>query len=307
MRDQNFPISLSIFAAMYYMVYVPFYLLSLLPLRVLHVFADFVYFIMYYVAKYRREIVFNNLAHAFPDKTAEERKKIAKRFYHNLTDTLFESLKAISMSKKQINKRNTGEYELLNNIIERGDNVHVFGGHQFNWEFGNLLYALHMKIPFIAVYMPLSNKSLDRIFLNMRKRFGTNMISAHIFRTTREQLFSKQYMAALAADQNPGNPANAYWMNFLNRPAPFVTGPAKGAVENKTAAVFVSQHKIKRGHYAFRLKLLSANASEFTPEQLTVLYKKELEKAIREEPSNYLWSHRRWRHAWKPEYGPVLD
>jgi KDO2-lipid IV(A) lauroyltransferase len=211
------------------------------------------------------------------------------------------------MSKRQINKRSTGEYDLLNGILEKGGSVHVFGAHQFNWEFGNLLYAMHIKQPFIAVYMPLTNKRLDRIFLNMRKRFGTNMISAHVFRTTKEELFSDKYMAALAADQNPGNPANAYWMNFLNRPAPFVKGPAKGAVENKTAAVFVSQHKIKRGHYAFRLKLMADDASIYTPEQLTQLYKNELEKTIREEPSNYLWSHRRWRHEWKPEYGPVLE
>ncbi len=291
---------------MYYVVYVPLYLFSLLPLRVLYLFSDITYFILYYLAGYRKEIVFANLNQAFPEKSAKERKSIAKKFYRNLTDAFIESVKVISISKKQIQKRGSGEFDLLNGLIAKGSNIHALVGHQFNWEFANLLYALNLDIPFVAIYMPLANKNLDRIFYNNRKRYGTILISAHDFRKVRHEVFSRQYSLALAADQNPSNPANAFWMNFLHKPAPFSKGPAKGAVRYKTAVVIASMEKVRRGRYSFRTALITEDGSQYTAEQLALIYKNELEKIIRKDPANYLWSHRRWRHEWKPEYGEII-
>ena len=71
---------------MYYVVYGFLWLLSLLPLRLLYVISDALYGIMFYIIKYRRDIVLNNLKNAFPEKTDEERLRIAKKFYHNLVD-----------------------------------------------------------------------------------------------------------------------------------------------------------------------------------------------------------------------------
>ena len=55
----------------------------------------------------------------------------------------------------------------------------------------------------------------------------------------------KQYILGLVADQNPGDPRNAWWFNFFGRPTPFVKGPAKGAIANDTAVVFAFIHKPK--------------------------------------------------------------
>jgi KDO2-lipid IV(A) lauroyltransferase len=120
-------------------------------------------------------------------------------------------------------------------------------------------------------------------------------------------VFSSQYILALAADQNPSNPANAFWINFFGKPAPFATGPGKGAVKNNTAVVFVGFKKVKRGNYRFHIVPIAENASEYTPQQLTIMYKNVLEEAIRNDPSNYLWSHRRWRHEWKEGYPPIIE
>ena len=291
---------------MYYIIKGFLWLVSLLPLRVLYFIGDGFYALVFYVFKYRRDVVMNNLAIAFPEKTGQERKKIAKQFYHNLIDTFIESIKFISISKKEIQKRSSGEFELINRLIDKGSNVHLMAGHQFNWEYANLLYSLNLKIPFVGIYMPIANKSLDRIFYQFREQFGTVLISAQDFKNKMHAVFSKQYMLALAADQNPGDPANAYWVNFMGKPAPFVTGPAKGAVKYNTAVVMVGFQKVKRGYYRFTTTLLAEDGSKHTAEELTVLYKNTLENIIRQDPANYLWSHRRWKYEWKPEYGPVL-
>lgn len=292
---------------MYYIVYGFLWLISLLPLRVLYFFGDCIYVLIFYVVKYRRAVVLSNISNAFPEKDEKEVRKIAKQFYHNFIDTFIEAIKLLSSGKKFISKRSTGEFDLINKFLAEGKNVHIMAGHQFNWEFGNLLYSLNLLTPFVGIYMPVANKALDKIFFNLRKRYGTILISAQDFKNKRYDVFSSQYMLALAADQNPGHPGNAYWMHFLGRPAPFVTGPAKGAVKNNTAVVMVPFEKKRRGYYHFSVKLLAEEGSQFTPEQLTIIYKNELEKVIRKDPSNYLWSHRRWKYEWKPEYGEIID
>ena len=290
---------------MYYIVYSFLWLISLLPFRVLHFFSDGIYLLMYYVIKYRKDIVMNNLQIAFPEKTEQERIKIAKQFYHNFLDTFLETIKFITLTPKQIQQRSTGEFDLINGLAAKGLNVYVMAGHQFNWEFANIIYGMNVKIPFVAVYMPINNKILNKIFLKFRAKGGTVLISAHNFKNQMHNIFTRQYSLALAADQNPGNPSQAYWMNFFSKPVPFITGPAKGAIRSKAAVVLIGFKKVKRGYYSFSTTLLAENASLYTRQQLTALYKNELERIIRNDPANYLWSHRRWKYDWKPEYGEV--
>ena len=287
---------------MYYIIFPLLYLLSLLPFFILYGISDFFAMLLYHVIKYRKVVVLNNLKIAFPDKSDAERKKIAKKFYQYFTDTMIESLKFISISKKQLLKRSTGSFEVINNLIDKGYNINLMAGHQFNWEYANLLYAMHLKIPFVGIYMPIKNKVLEKIFFDFRRRYGTILISASDFKNKMHTVFNKQYMLALAADQNPGGPNAAYWLNFFGKPTPFVTGPEKGAIKNNAAVVFVGFKKIKRGYYNFTTTLLTEQSADKKNGELTRIYRDILEKTIKEDPANYLWSHRRFKYEWKDEY-----
>jgi KDO2-lipid IV(A) lauroyltransferase len=287
---------------MYYIVYPLLYLVSLLPFFVLYGISDFFAFLLYHVIKYRRAVVMSNLAIAFPEKTNEERIKIAKKFYQYFTDTMIESLKFISISKKQLLKRSSGSFEIINELIDKGYNINLMAGHQFNWEYANLLYAINLKIPFVGIYMPIKNKSFNKIFYDFRCRYGTILISATDFKNKMHDVFKRQYMLALAADQNPGSPTSGYWLNFFGRPVPFVTGPEKGAVKNNAAVVYVGFKKIKRGYYHFTTTILTEQSAGTKTGELTCLYRDILEKTILNDPANYLWSHRRFKFEWKEEH-----
>jgi KDO2-lipid IV(A) lauroyltransferase len=291
---------------MYYIVYPLLYLFSLLPFFILYGISDFIAFLIRDVFKYRKDVVLGNLQIAFPEKTQAERNKIARKFYQYFTDTFIESIKAISISKKTLEKRNTGNYDLINGLIEKGYNINLLGGHQFNWEYGSLLYALHLKIHITAIYMPISNKILNKIFYDIRTRYGSVFISAADFKNNVGDVTKKQYILALAADQNPGDPRYAYWIRFFGRPTPFVTGPEKGAIKNNAAVVFVGFKKVKRGHYHFEPTLLVKSAAGMKEGKLTSLYRDALEKVINNDPVNYLWSHRRFKFEWKEEYGELM-
>src|SRR5690349_6602606 len=148
---------------MYYLIYIPLYLLSLLPFRVLYFLSDLVYGFIYYILKYRREVTMDNLRIAFPEKTEEERTKIAKQFYHNFVDNFIETLKFLSISTKEFEKRLVFETADLEKAYPSGKAIQCFGMHNFSWEFANWGMSRYGKYPVLVVYMPVRNKHLDKI------------------------------------------------------------------------------------------------------------------------------------------------
>jgi Kdo2-lipid IVA lauroyltransferase/acyltransferase len=290
---------------MYYIVYGLLYLVSLLPLRVLYIFSDAAYGLTYYILRYRRDVVMNNLLIAFPEKTEKERIKIAKRFYHNLIDTFIETIKMISASGKYIDKRFAGNWELLNSFKETGRPIQLHLGHNFNWEWGNVAGACNIKIPFLGVYMPIQNKIFDRLFRELRSKHGTILLRATKMAEDFIPYRNTQYLLGLVADQNPGGPGSGWWFNFFGRPTPFVKGPARGAINANAIIVFGFIHKIKRGRYETVFTLSEENPQSKTEIELTQQFVVYLENVIRTYPDMWLWSHRRWKYEWKPEYGPV--
>ena len=288
---------------MYYIIYGFLYLLSLLPFPVIYLLSDFIYFLMYYVFGYRKETVAKNLRIAFPEKTDEEIKKISKRVFHNLTDTFIEIIKFISMSNKTFEKRCHGDFSVIEDLINKGKNVQLHAGHQFNWEYGSLFMSKAItKIPSYAIYMPIKNKAMERLFLKIRERYGTIFIKATDFKEKRQEIFKERFAFFLAADQNPGDPTNAYWQNYFRKPAPFITGPEVGGIKNDTAIVFVRSTIHKRGHYILECTVFCESAAATSHGEITRGFRDFLEKIIREEPHNYLWTHRRWKWDYKEEY-----
>jgi Kdo2-lipid IVA lauroyltransferase/acyltransferase len=284
---------------MYFIIYSFCYLFSLLPWRIMYLLSDIAAFILQRVVKYRVAVVQQNLAIAFPNKTILERKKIANEFYQQFTDSFIETFKLLSMSDKTFVKRFSSNAEVLNDLFATGQNVQIMAGHFFNWEFANWGVGKYSQYPFIAVYMPLSNPHFNKMILGLRKRYGSIMIPATNFRAQFQKFATKgRYAMALAADQNPGNPLSAFWVPFFGQLTPFVKGPEKGAKLNNTAQVFVHFYRVKRGYYHSEYEVMTTSPNYFKDGQLTALYVKVLEEKIRQNPSNYLWTHRRWRYPY---------
>ena len=292
---------------MYYVVYGFLWLFSLLPLRVLYFIADGFYGLAFYILKYRRDLVMNNLLIAFPEKTEKERKGIAKKFYHNLIDMFIETIKMLSISEKKLEKRFTANWDLVNNIYPTGKSVQFHVGHNFNWEWGNMVLTKNTVYKLLAVYMPFTSKITERLFYKLRTRNGAVFLRATYMKEDFLPYKDTQYVLGLVADQNPGHPGNAWWFNFFGKPTPFLKGPAKAAIANKTAVIFAFVHKPRRGYYEAIFTLGTEDAGTFTEQELTGKFVKYLEEVIRKYPDMWLWSHRRWKYEWKPEYGDIIE
>jgi KDO2-lipid IV(A) lauroyltransferase len=290
---------------MYPVVFGLLYVVSLLPLRILYILSDISYFILYRIAGYRKEVVMENLAFAFPEKTEAERKKIAARFYRNFTDNWIETIKLLSISKNSLNKRTSGNFEVFHQLHATGRAVQVNLGHFFNWEIMTLHAGLNQPYTFLTVYLPQSSQIMDRLMKYVRGRWGNPLIPSNDMARSILPWRKKQYLLALGADQSPAFKDNAYWMYFLNRPAGFVKGPEKFARGQNIPVVMMTTTRPKRGHYHFDYFLLAEDPKSLPDGELIREYVRHLEENICLQPDLYLWSHRRWKHAWNPEYSDM--
>ena len=284
---------------MYYFVLALLYPVSLLPLPVLYVLSDTVYFLLYYVMKYRRDVVYQNLRHAFPDKTETELSLITREFYHNFCDQWIETLKLLSISKAELNRRFSGNWEVFQKLGAEGKNTYAILGHTFNWEWANVACQYNTPQQYACVYLPLSSKSFDRLMLRVRSRSGAWMISMKALKSGLARLRDTQHILALAADQNPSEPEVAEWISFMNREAPFFRGPEQMARRAKAAVVFAGITKLSRGNYRINLSKYCDDASQTNTGEILHAYVTFVEQQLRHQPANWLWTHKRWKHTKK--------
>ena len=111
----------------------------------------------------------------------------------------------------------------------KGKRMQFHLGHNFNWELANVAVSSYTSYFVLVVYMPVKNQVFDKIMLKIRSSKNNALLPATDMKNAMIPYRSSQYLLALVADQVPGDPAKAYWMNFFGRPTPFMRGPERGA------------------------------------------------------------------------------
>jgi len=269
-----------------------------LPFWVIFGLADIFYVFLFYVVRYRRNVVHENLIRSFPEKSLAEIKTITKKFYHHLSDLGLETIKFNQMTEKQIDERlKVNNLDIYEEYYQQGKSIVLLGQHHNNWEWSGSMQRL-IKAQYLVVYNPVrKNKALEKFILQTRERFGAKSIPVnHSVRTALEFNHAKRPGALiLAADQTPP-PNSQFWTTFLNQETAFFSGPMKIAIKTNQPVVLHHTRKIGRGKYeVFHYKLIE-NPSEVKPEDILMAYVQKLEEIIRSEPEYWLWSHRRWKH-----------
>lgn len=289
------PISLEKKALFKFLCYV-----SRLPWPIIYLLGDLIFILLYHIVRYRKAIVFNNLAIAFPEMSMNEKKSVAKKFYHQLSDTFLETLKLLTVSKEELSKRFVVDCNILEQLNNQGKPVHLHGGHFFNWEFLNLAFAIKLSHPFVGVYQPLSNNNFNQLMMYLRSRFGTLLVSSYNFNRDFIKKARGVYVFAIASDQNASNTTHGFWLPLFGKMVPFVAGPERLAIAKDAAVVFVSFYRTGRGFYQCDLQLHTTEPKTTKQGELTLAFRDFLESEIKHRPQNYLWSHRRWKHELDP-------
>jgi len=271
--------------------------ISYLPYFLLYALSDFVFVVMYFIVGYRKKVVFENIKNSFPEKTEIEHKRIMRKFYRHLCDLILESVKGFSISEKQIRKRMTVKNpEVVNKYFDQGKDMIFVGGHYNNWEMLALGIGLISKHIPVAIYKPLNNEFFNQKVLNSRQKYGLIMRPMKQTKACFDGPLDRPKTIIFGADQRPGNPTKAFWMEFLNQDTPVSFGVEKFGKEYNLPIVFGAIRKVKRGYYDFEYTLLFEEPAKAEYGEITKAHTLTLEKDIQENPEYWLWSHKRWKH-----------
>lgn len=279
----------------------------MLPLRLLYYISDFLFVFLFYIAGYRKKIVYTNLANAFPEKSFAERKNIARKFYKHLADVIVEMAKMISYNEEQLSKHMSFKNpEVLNDLYDKGRSAITVIAHYGNWEW-LVASCMHYKHHLLALYKPLRNAYFDRFFVKLRSKFGMELVPMqHTLKVMLEyQGKHIPIITSFVTDQSTIKEKTQYWTTFLNQETGVYLGVEKIAKRLGHAVVFVKMHKISRGKYMLELEKLFDNAAGTAEYEVTKRHVAALEEHVKQQPEYWLWSHRRWkikRDVVKPFY-----
>ncbi len=286
----------------YYLVFILWYLLSLLPLRVLYFFSDLLFIPLYYGFRYRGRIVRKNLMESFPDKDLKEIKSIERKFYHFFCDYVVEVIKMFSISHKEM-KRCMVFTNLDEVRAELGKNdkkfCFLYLGHYCNWEYIASLSAWIPDMHGGQIYHRIYNRAFDELFLRLRGQFGGESIlmkdTLRRILTLRKQ--DKKVMIGFISDQLPKWENMNHWTRFLNHDTSFFIGAERIAKQVDAALYYVDVKRVKRGYYQATFRLMTLHPKEYPDYELTDMYARMLEEMIQREPAYWLWSHNRWKRT----------
>lgn len=271
---------------------------SRLPMRLLYVLSNFFFFIIYYVIGYRKDVIYNNLKLAFPEKSDTELKQLRKKNLKHFGDFIVETIKAFSLTKKEANKRyKFTNPELLNSVAKRKKNIILTGAHHNNWEW-SVSMPLVSEIQIFGTYKEVENKYFDNLVKKSRTKFG--LIASKTQDTIPDMLrnlkngISGAYI--LLSDQSPSVHKSYYWTHFFGVKVPVHTGAELISKKFDMAVINYSTKKIKRGYYETTFELITENPKDYKDYEITDKYLEITEKNVKEQPESYLWTHKRFKH-----------
>lgn len=288
---------------LYYIIYGFAYAISLLPFRLLYLFSDALFLLVYYIVRYRRKVVKNNLSTSFPAYDEQQLLQIERRFYHWFCDYIFETFKLLSMSNEKLMRHlEFRGSEQMEQVFAEERSIALMMGHYCNWEW---LSGIGLAFPHYPdavmglIYHPLYNAAFDKLFITIRKSHGgvcirKQDILRHLVSSKRK---NSRTLMGYISDQAPRWHNIHLWLPFLNHDTPVFTGGERIMKKMDDAVFYIDVERPKRGQYVCTFKLVSPHASQEPEDEITRRFFLMLEETIRREPAYYLWTHNRWKRT----------
>lgn len=273
-----------------------------LPFRLLYLLSDGLAFLLQHVVRYRKKVIADNLYRAFPEKTKAEIREITRKSYQNLTDVLLETLKSFTLPIEEITRRcRPVNPELLNRYLDVNQPLILTGTHLGNWEYSGLSMPTTFHGSTITAYKPLSNKAMENFLNRSRARTGMELVQMDdVYRVMRKRS-AEAVVFLLLSDQSPSSRKSAHWVSFFGRQTASLPGVDVLSRKFVYPVLYYRTERLRRGFYEIVFEEICSDPGIMPEESITQCYTKLLERDIRKQPGQWLWSHRRWKMA--PQQG----
>ena len=267
-------------------------LLMMFPEKTRYKIAEKVGMIGYYLIKKRRMIALANLKLAFPEKTDEERIKLAKKNYKVLTKAYLSSLWMMDFIFDET-KVNVENYHILDEAVAEKKGLIIACMHM-----GNVEVALKIteKYRLSDVVKAQRNPYIDEYITKNRSQFNFNMIkkSKSTSRELLKVIKNKQIIALFSDHRDKGTT-----VNFFGRDTIAPTGAIHFALKFKVPLLFqysiLNEDNTNTVKFIKRIKLIETgdlkNDIKVNTQNLIDL----MEEEIKKYPEQWMWFHDRWR------------
>jgi KDO2-lipid IV(A) lauroyltransferase len=271
-------------------------LLARIPLSALYGLASVAGWLTFRFFPYRRDVVRENLARAFPAFGEGQLREVMRRYYLGFAEMLMEIIKSVRMPADELRRRvRIVNVEAPRALLARGESVLLVAAHQCNWEWMLLALSIELGYPVDAAYKPLVNDWAEREMKKVRTRFGSRLVPAKELLPDILKRRGVVRAVAMVADQEPTTSEHKYWTHFLGRDTAFYMGPEEIARVTRLPVFFIAMRRIARGQYEMEFQPLAAGGEVGPSGALTERYARLVEQQIHAAPPDWPWSHKRWK------------
>ena len=241
-----------------------------------------------------KQLIEKNIQKAFPDINKNDLDKIVTNMWGNygriLADYIF--LKEYRKPNFKKNFEIIGQ-EILDEIKKSKKPVIFISGHFNNFE----LMAMHIEksgIDLAAIYRPLNNQFLNHIMEIIRKKYICKNQIKKGFAGTRQLLsyFKKGHSIALMIDQRVSQGIKS---NFFKHDAYTTTIPAQFVKKFNCKIVPIYIERTGNNNFKLTINTPIEYSKDYSIEDITLNLNHHLEKMILKNPTQWIWSHNRWK------------
>jgi KDO2-lipid IV(A) lauroyltransferase len=253
----------------------------------------------------RKHVVERQIAGAFPAKSPEEVRRIARASFEHLGRTAMETALMPRLGKNAALKLvdRVDGWEHVERAREQGKGMIFVAGHHGNWA---LLggYIAQRGIPFEVIARGMGNPLFGEYVNGIRTSLGMDVMhdSDAVKRTPRALRAGRA--VGFLSDQGVKGLASTY-VNFLGRPAKTPRGAAVFALRFNAPVFYVDAIRQPNGQYRVIIEpveVAETGDREKDVDAIVIRFTEILERWVREFPEQYFWQHRRWRR--QPEDTP---
>jgi len=252
-------------------------------------------FVAYYLLPRERTRAIAHLTQVFSEKGASWIHQTARRCFIHLGKGLLEIM---LMTPRRLEKviEFRGE-ENLRAAISTGKGVIFVTGHIGNWELMGHAVAARYNLSVIAA--PIEPEQVNNMIVDLRAGMGVKTILRGRPGASRElvRVFKENRIMGILIDQDTD--VESTFVDFMGRPAWTPTAAASMALKFGAPVIFGYVHRDRNNRHTMTvegpLKLVRTDNSEKDIIANTAMLTKMIESAIRKNPAQWVWMHRRWR------------
>jgi KDO2-lipid IV(A) lauroyltransferase len=247
----------------------------------------------------RRRVVLENLALAFPDLPADDRRRLARRSWQHLGMTTVEMTRVLARPlQATLDEMTMDGKEHIQSAMTTHGRALMLTAHLGNWEY---LSAAHWLVgyPLAIVVRPLDAPALQALADSMRRKTGVEIIDKRgALRPVLEAL-RRGRMIGILLDQNAARREGVF-VPFFGRAASTSRSIALLALRTRTPILPIFIRREGPGRHRVVVEppvpmIDPANDLEAAVVELTARCTAVIERVVRQTPEQWLWAHDRWR------------